>query len=136
MFSLATGSIAVTGIPADLKTRINYKLTAQPGAIVVTGNPAVLTTRSDKVLRVLPGAIAVDTRAATLKPSRALLLARADIRLTGYPVILDHHIHQDYRMELAPASVVVASQYAELQYGNRQPGRMTFGLRAEIPGRW
>jgi hypothetical protein len=136
MLSLATGSIAVTGIPADLKTRMNYKLTAQPGAIVVTGNPAVLTTRSDKVLRVLPGAIMLTGQDATLKPSRALPLAPGMVRLTGYPVILDHHIHQDYRMELAPAAVVVASQYAELQYGNRQPGRMTFGLRAEIPGRW
>jgi hypothetical protein len=136
MLSLATGSIAVTGIPADLKTRINYKLTAQPGAIVVTGNPAVLTTRSDKVLRVLPGAITLIGQDATLKPSRALPLAPGVVRLTGYPVVLDHHIHQDYRMELAPAAVVVASQYAELQYGNRQPGRMTFGLRAEIPGRW
>jgi hypothetical protein len=136
MLSLATGSIAVTGIPADLKTRINYKLTAQPGAIVVTGNPAVLTTRSDKVLRVLPGAITLTGQDATLKPSRALPIVTGAIRLTGYPVILDHHIHMDYTMELAPAAVVVAGQYAELKHGNLQPGQITYGRRAYIPGRW
>jgi len=136
MLPLATGSIAVSGIPADLRVRQFHKLILTPGAVTITGNSVVLSTRSDKVLGALTGAITVSGKTATLKVSRALLLAKADIRLTGYPVILSHHVHQDYRMELAPASVVVARQYADLQYGNRQPGRMTFGLRAEIPGRW
>jgi len=132
----AKGAIALTGNDATLKLRRVIKMLAAPGAIVLTGNPVVLSTKLDRVMVAAKGSVTLTGTAVALLVPRTMSVTAGAITLSGVPVNLDYHAHMDYRIEAAPEAVVIAASRAELQHGNRQPGRITYGRRAYIPGRW
>jgi hypothetical protein len=96
-------------------------LDAAVGAIVLTGQPATLQVTQHITLTAAPGAIALNGSDAALIVTPAAAI--------------------DWVLTAAPGAIVLAGAAAGLQLTRAPfvmppPGRLEFGQRVFIPGRW